>query len=119
MAFLRLPQGNTNFIAEITFGADALDQMSVFNFLQQAKLRGLVIFRNNRLLLGSELRARIARRDTALNHVNFAQKTEYARFGAVTAAEIRELLAKKKGFRSVQAQLLSQHYGVNYAFMLD
>ena len=51
---------------ELTFNADALDQMSLSNLLRQAKLRGLVIFQYNRPPHRSELRDRVAQRDNQI-----------------------------------------------------
>ena len=57
--------------------------MSVADSLQQARLRGLVVFRNNRFVGRRELRTRIIEHDDGLSHLDAARKTEFAKLGAM------------------------------------
>ena len=57
--------------------------MSVADSLQRARLRGLVVFRNNRFVGGRELRTRIIEHDDGLSHLDAARKTEFAKLGAM------------------------------------
>ena len=79
----------------ITFGPKTADEMLGIDLPQQARLRGLVTFRNNRFAGGRELRARIIEHDSALSHPGAARKTEFAKLGATQSAEIRQPCSQK------------------------
>ena len=85
----------TNHRMDITFDIDTLNNMLVMELIQQAKLRGIGIFRDHSLLTGNEIRTRINQHDNAIKHLALEQKKEYAKIGAMPTVQIRELCAEK------------------------
>ena len=102
----------------MTVDPKTVDDMSVIDLLQRAKLRGLVIFGNNRLARGRGLRTRIIEHDNALSHLNSARKAEFARLGAMEPSEIRDLCNRTGISTRPNKKIQSQLCAANCAFLL-